>query len=206
MMKCLMVCIFWIIHGVTATYDEAKLGIFLHWGLFSVPAYGSEWFWNFWKGYNDDDDDDDDESDNPYARFVRDTERPHFAYPEYAPRFRAELYRPEEWVAAVAQAGAQYVVINSKHHDGFCTWDSRNVTSTWNWNVMEVGPKRDLLGDFAKEVRKVRSPQTGRSIHLGIYHSLFEWYNPMYRLDQENHFQTQQFVEQKALPELYDLV
>ena len=100
-------------------YDQAKFGIFLHWGLFSVPAYGSEWFWNFWKGYGDDNDSQD-EDDNPYARFVRATERPHFSYPEYAPRFRAELYRPDEWAAAVAQAGAQYVVINSKHHDGFC--------------------------------------------------------------------------------------
>jgi alpha-L-fucosidase len=96
-----------------AWYDQAKLGIFLHWGLFSVPAYGSEWFWNFWKEQDDPD-------TNDYARFVCATERPHFSYPEYAPRFRAELYRPDEWVAAVAQSGAQYVVINSKHHDGFC--------------------------------------------------------------------------------------
>ena len=85
-------------------------------------------------------------------------------------------------------------------------WDSRNVTATWNWNVMDVGPKRDLLGDFVRAVRKVRSPHTGRPLPVGIYHSLFEWYNPLYQLDKKNQFQTQHFVINKALPELYDLV
>jgi alpha-L-fucosidase len=71
---------------------------------------------------------------------------------------------------------------------------------------MDIGPKRDLLGDLAKEVRKMRSPQTNRMLKFGVYHSLYEWYNPMYRQDRENQFQTQQFVTNKGLPELYDLV
>jgi alpha-L-fucosidase len=101
-----------------AWYDQAKFGIFIHWGLFSVPSYGSEWFWRNWRG----DADVIDGETNPYARFVQDTERPRFHYQEYAPRFRAELYRPQEWAHALAQSGAQYVVLTSKHHDGFCTW------------------------------------------------------------------------------------
>ena len=98
-------------------YDQAKFGIFIHWGLFSVPSYGSEWFWMDWKG-NDPTSAND--QTNPYARFVQETERSHFHYQEYAPRFRAELYRPQEWAQALAQSGAQYIVLTSKHHDGFC--------------------------------------------------------------------------------------
>lgn len=102
-----------------AWYDQAKFGIFIHWGLFSVPAYGSEWFWMNWKGGTAGLADIHDEA-NPYARFVQETERQRFHYQEYAPRFRAELYRPQEWAQALAQSGAQYVVLTSKHHDGFC--------------------------------------------------------------------------------------
>jgi alpha-L-fucosidase len=80
-------------------YDAAKFGIFIHWGVFSVPAYGSEWFW----------------------AFVNATERPGFSYQEYANRFTADLYQPDQWAAAFAQSGAQYVVLTSKHHEGYCT-------------------------------------------------------------------------------------
>jgi Alpha-L-fucosidase len=92
-------------------YDQAKLGIFIHWGVFAVPSYGSEWFWAYWKDMNP----------HVYGGFVNATERPGFSYQEYASRFTAELYRPEEWAQAFAKAGAQYVVLTSKHHEGFCT-------------------------------------------------------------------------------------
>lgn len=91
-------------------YDQAKFGIFLHWGVFSVPAYGNEWFWYSWK----------DAEGSSTAGFVNATERPRFAYPDYASRFTAELYQPEQWAEAFAQSGAQYVVLTSKHHEGFC--------------------------------------------------------------------------------------
>lgn len=93
-------------------YDQAKFGIFIHWGVFSVPSYGSEWFWYYWKDMQPD----------VYGAFVNATERPGFVYSEYATRFTAELYRPEQWAAALAQSGAQYVVLTSKHHEGFCTY------------------------------------------------------------------------------------
>jgi Alpha-L-fucosidase len=91
-------------------YDDAKFGIFIHWGVFSVPAYGSEWFWYDWQTSHY----------SNYIDFIQRTERPHFTYPEYASRFRAELYQPKEWAQAFAQSGAQYVVLTSKHHDGYC--------------------------------------------------------------------------------------
>jgi Alpha-L-fucosidase len=109
-------------------YDDAKFGIFIHWGVFSVPSYGSEWFWMNWKGSNFGNSDSNSNSiisleleGNEYEEYIQNTERQHFTYQEYASRFRAELYRPKEWAQTFAQSGAQYVVLTSKHHDGYCT-------------------------------------------------------------------------------------
>lgn len=176
-------------------YDESKFGIFIHWGVFSVPSFGSEWFWKHWK------------ENEKYRAFVEATERPGFTYQEYASRFTAELYRPEYWAESFAKSGAQYVVMTSKHHEGFCNWNSKkNIPATWNWNVMDLGPKRDLLGDLAVEVKKQVSPHTKNHLKFGVYHSLYEWYSPSYLADKANNFTTQHFVDTKTLPELYDLV
>lgn len=104
------------------------------------------------------------------------------------------------------RSGAQYVVLTSKHHEGYCMWDSSDVPSTWNWNVMDVGPRRDLLGDLSKAVKSTASLVTGSKIKFGVYHSLFEWFNPLYRQDKKNNWTTNYFVEMKAIAELYDLV
>lgn len=180
-------------------YRDAKFGIFLHWGVFSVPAFGSEWFQIYWQGNNRD-------ANQKYRDFVQATERPHFAYSEYASRFRAELYQPTEWAQAFAQAGAQYVVLTSKHHEGYCMWDSRDIPSTWQWNVMDVGPRRDLLGELASAIKNTTSPLTQQKIQFGVYHSLYEWFNPMYVQDKAKIFTTSTFVDTKTMPELYDLV
>jgi alpha-L-fucosidase len=71
---------------------------------------------------------------------------------------------------------------------------------------MDIGPNRDLLGDLAREVKRVNSTQTKLPLKFGVYHSLYEWYNPMYLNDKVNNFTTQQFVTTKTIPELYDLV
>ena len=107
-------------------YDESKFGIFIHWGVFSVPAFGSEWFWWYWQGTKN----------REYAEFIRKTEHENFAYADYAHRFDASLYRPREWADLFAQSGAQYVVFTAKHHEGFCNWDSREaVPLSWNCKI-----------------------------------------------------------------------
>ena len=181
---------------VPTWYTDAKFGIFLHWGVFSVPSFGNEWFQKYWQG----------ERRSNYMDFVNATEGPGFAYTQYASRFRAELYHPEAWSRAFADAGAQYVVLTSKHHEGFCMWDSSDVPSTWQWNVMDVGPRRDLLGGLAHAVPRTTSPMTNRTLHFGVYHSLFEWFNPLYLQDKARNFTTSSFVDSKSLAELYDLV
>lgn len=177
-------------------YPDAKFGIFLHWGVFSVPSFGSEWFQYYWEGYKD----------KRYIDFVNKTEGPRFSYADYAHRFDASLYKPDDWAQVFADAGAQYVVLTSKHHEGYCMWDSHDVPTTWNWNAMDVGPKRDLLGDLAKAVKKTTSPHTKKRIKFGVYHSLFEWFNLLYTRDRDMNYTTNDFVTTKTIPELYDLV
>jgi alpha-L-fucosidase len=71
---------------------------------------------------------------------------------------------------------------------------------------MDVGPRRDILGELNDAIKNTVSPLTNETIKFGVYHSLFEWYNLMFLKDQRNNFTTQEFVYQKTIPELYDLV
>uniref|UniRef100_UPI00358EC362 tissue alpha-L-fucosidase-like n=1 Tax=Myxine glutinosa TaxID=7769 RepID=UPI00358EC362 len=167
-------------------YDQAKFGIFLHWGVFSVPSFGSEWFWYQWQF----------QKSPAYVRFMNANYPPGFTYPDFGPKFHAEFYDPDQWAELFANAGAKYVVLTSKHHEGFTLWGSNY---SWNWNAVDVGPKRDLVGPLAAAVRK-------RGLHFGLYHSLFEWFNPLYLQDKATGFKTQKFVTSKALPELYEII
>ncbi|XP_050730393.1 alpha-L-fucosidase-like [Eriocheir sinensis] len=169
-------------------YDEAKVGIFLHWGVFSVPSFGSEWFWERWQ----------EKQWQPYVDFMKKNYPPNFSYQDFGPQFTAEFYNPKEWAELFNASGARYVVLTSKHHEGFTLWPSKH---SWGWNSLDVGPKRDLLGDLAYAI-KSQTPH----IHFGLYHSLFEWFNPLYLKDKDNKFLTNEFVTQKTLPELYELV
>uniref|UniRef100_A0A8C7DU22 Alpha-L-fucosidase n=1 Tax=Naja naja TaxID=35670 RepID=A0A8C7DU22_NAJNA len=167
-------------------FDAAKFGIFVHWGVFSVPAWGSEWFWWHWKGQHQPD----------YERFVRLHFPPGTSYADFAPRFSAVDFQPEDWAQLFQDAGARYVVFTAKHHEGFTNWGSK---VSWNWNSVDTGPHRDLVGELGEAVRK-------RNISFGLYHSLFEWFHPLYLLDKNNSFKSQFFVSEKTLPELYELV
>jgi alpha-L-fucosidase len=87
-------------------------------------------------------------------------------------------------------------------------WDSRDVPSTWNWNVMDVGPKRQFVGRFGgtqTEFFARRHTVTSQS-NLGAYQQTSERFNLLDRRDQTNQFKTNDFVTQKTIPELYDLV
>jgi len=80
-------------------YDEAKFGIFMHWGLYSVPSFSSEWFWWHWKGQN-----------NPKCvEFMRKNYPPGFTYADFAPMFRAEFFDPDLWADLLQRSGARFV-------------------------------------------------------------------------------------------------
>lgn len=148
-------------------YDQAKVGIFIHWGVFSVPAFGSEWLWARWRDPFDPD-------HKKSADFMRDNYRAGFTYADFASQFRASLFDADHWADVLQRSGARYVVLTAKHHEGFCLWPSRYC---WNWNSMDVGPGRDLVGELADAIRNKTD------LKFGLYHSWHEWYNPLYDSD-----------------------
>lgn len=127
-----------------AWYDQDKIGIFIHWGVFSVPSFGSEWFWWNWKGANP--------PSQPTIDFMDKNYKPGFSYAEFGPQFTAEFYDASAWADLFKKAGAKYVVLTSKHHEGYTLWPS---ASSWNWNAMDVGPKRDLVGKLCARKKKL---------------------------------------------------
>jgi alpha-L-fucosidase len=167
-------------------YSDSKIGIFIHWGVFSVPSFGNEWFWKNWH-----------DKQKAYVDFMNKNYPPDFTYADFAPKFTAEFYDPNKWADIFKASGAKYVVLTSKHHEGFTLWPSKY---SFNWNAMDVGPKRDLLGDLAKAIRN------RTDLHFGLYHSLLEWYNPLFEEDGKNGFKTHNFVDAKTMPELYEIV
>ncbi|XP_041348085.1 alpha-L-fucosidase-like [Gigantopelta aegis] len=168
-------------------YDEAKLGIFIHWGVFSVPSFSSEWFWWTWQGQHL----------PAVVDFMKQNYRPDFTYADFASQFTAEFYDPLRWAELFAGSGAKYVVFVSKHHEGFCNW-ATNVS--FNWNSVACGPKRDIVGELADAIR------SRTKLHFGLYHSLFEWFHPLYLQDKARNFSTRNFVTDKTMPELKELI
>jgi alpha-L-fucosidase len=169
---------------VPAWFDEAKFGIFIHWGVYSVPAWGpkdkyAEWYWHDMQDHN-----------GPTWKFHVATYGEKFQYQDFAPRFNAEMFDPDRWADIFERSGARYVVLTSKHHEGFCLWP---CPDSWNWNAVDVGPHRDLAGDLTKAVQ-------ARGIKMGFYYSLYEWYNPLYHAD------VNRYVDEHMLPQMKDLV
>ncbi|XP_018566616.1 alpha-L-fucosidase [Anoplophora glabripennis] len=166
-------------------YDEAKFGIFIHWGVFSVPSFGSEWFWSQWKNNN-----------KKYVDYMEKNYAPGFTYQEFAKDFRAELFDATEWANLFKKSGAKYVVLTSKHHEGYTLWPSNYA---YSWNSRDIGPHRDLLGELAEAVR-------ANNLTFGVYHSLLEWFHPVYVSDKSSGYTKQEFVDNKIIPEMKELV
>jgi alpha-L-fucosidase len=121
-------------------YQDAKFGIFIHWGVYSVPAFGNEWYpRNMYK-----------KDEKEFAHHVT-TYGPQsrFGYKDFIPRFTADRFDPKAWAALFKEAGARYVVPVAEHHDGFAMYDS-DLT---RWSAARMGPKRDVIGELASAVR-----------------------------------------------------
>lgn len=169
---------------------DAKFGIFIHWGVYSVPAFTTkgnyaEWYQNSWET-------------NAHKGKVRAYHEANFgerSYYDLADDFHAELYNPDEWAKLFEMAGAKYVVLTSKHHDGFCLWPNETANKSWGfpWNSELRGPGRDLLGELFESLRKTK-------VKPGLYFSLYEWYNPIWQYDHA------QYAKEHAMPQLYELV
>ncbi|KAL6261568.1 hypothetical protein P5V15_006654 [Pogonomyrmex californicus] len=169
-------------------YDDAKFGIFIHWGVFSVPSFGSEWFWNHWK---------EETKTTKFHDFMKQRYPPNFTYQDFARDFTAEFFNASDWAELFNASGAKYIVLTSKHHEGYTMWPS---TYSFSWNSMDVGPQKDLVGELAEAIRNKTD------IRFGLYHSLFEWYNRLYIADKKNNFTTDRYVINKVMPELHELI
>lgn len=172
-------------------FDDAKFGIFIHWGVYSVPAWGakgtySEWYWHALRSNS---------HDGATRKFHERVYGRRFDYMDFAPMFTCELFDANEWAALFKRSGAKYVVPTSKHHDGYCIWPSKEASASWErpWNSMEVGPKRDLLGELTKAVRD-------QDMKSGFYYSLYEWYHPWYKKDFEK------YRDEHFIPQFKDVV
>lgn len=129
-------------YTVPKWYQNMKFGIFIHWGIFSVPAFGNEWY-----------------SRNMYIQGTPEFEHhvktygkhTDFGYKDFIPMFKAEKFDPEKWAALFKAAGAQYIIPVAEHHDGFQMYRS----DISHWNAYEMGPHRDTLGELSKSVNKL---------------------------------------------------
>lgn len=171
---------------------DAKFGVFIHWGVYSVPAWNvrgeyAEWYWQWVRSQ--------DPRKAPAGEYHRRLYGPDFDYRSFAPQFTAHLFDARQWADLFARAGARYVVPTSKHHDGFALWPSAEATRTWGhpWNAAEIGPKRDLLGELAAATRE-------RGLHFGFYYSLYEWFNPLWLSDKRR------YIDEHMVPQFKDAV
>jgi Alpha-L-fucosidase len=147
-------------YTVPTWYEDAKFGIFIHWGVYSVPAFGSEWY--------------------PRNMYLQDSAvfthhlqtygpQARFGYKDFIPMFTADKFDPDQWAGLFRRAGAQFVVPVAEHHDGFAMYDC----SFSRWNATRMGPRRDLIGELADAVRRqwlVFGLSSHRAEHWWFFH------------------------------------
>jgi len=130
-------------------WTEARFGMFIHWGIYALPAR-HEWVKN--------------------NEHITDE-----AYQKYFDHFNPDLYDPKAWARMAKQAGMKYFVVTTKHHEGFCLWDSKYT----DYKATKTPCGKDLIKPLVQAMRE-------EGLRVGIYHSLLDWHHPEYTLD-ENH-------------------
>jgi len=165
-------------------YRDAKFGIFIHWGVFSVPAFENEWYpRNMYI-----------EGSRAYKHHVETYgSQAKFGYKDFIPMFRAERFDPDAWVDLFARAGARYVVPVAEHCDGFAMYS----TEIDPWNAKNMGPKRDVVGELESATRR-------RGLHFGVSSHRAEhwwWYDGGMRFDSDVRDQRYAVLYGPAKPE-----
>ncbi|HZR64771.1 MAG TPA: alpha-L-fucosidase [Terriglobales bacterium] len=152
-------------YEVPEWYKDAKFGIFIHWGAYSVPAFGNEWYpRNMYVPGSP-------EYNHHVATYGPQDK---FGYKDFLPMFRAEHFDPVAWAELFKKSGAKYVVPVAEHHDGFAMYDSELS----DWTVAKMGPHRDTTGELGKAVRAaglhfgVSSHRVEHNFFLGVGRSI----------------------------------
>ncbi|MEK7718474.1 MAG: alpha-L-fucosidase [Bacteroidota bacterium] len=122
-------------------WQDAKFGMFIHWGVYSIPGRGG------WEMYQE--------------------HIPFLEYAAFADQFNPKAYNPKEWVAKAKAAGMKYVILTTRHHDGFCLFDSK----VSDFTAPKTGAKRDLIAEFAAACHEA-------GMRMGFYYSLQDWHFP----------------------------
>ncbi len=143
-------------HRTPEWLDNGKFGIYFHWGIYSVPAFGTEWYPNRMYTVG--------EMYDYHARTYGEPEE--FGYKDLIPQFTAEHFDPNAWAELFKEAGATFAGPVAEHHDGFSMWDSK----VNKWNAVTMGPKRDVVGEMEKAIRK----QGLR--YITTFHHSHNWY------------------------------
>jgi len=171
-------------------WQEAKFGIFIHWGVYAVPAYAPTDEANVYAKYSEHYDNRMRSKNAAFTNFHARTYGDRVTYADFATQFRAEHFNPGQWAELFKKSGARYVVLTSKHHDGFALWPSAHSP---RWNAQVLGPHRDLAGELTAAVKQA-------GLHMGFYYSLLEWGDPLYK---EN---IGRWVAEMNLPQMKELV
>ena len=153
-------------------YKDAKFGIFIHWGVYSVPAFANEWYpRNMYL------------KDSGVYKYHLETYGPQkeFGYKDFIPQFNAERWDPYHWAELFKKAGAKYVVPVAEHHDGFAMYNCSHT----KWDAVEMGPRRDIIGDLAGAVRK-QGLKFGASYHRAHNWNFFTFDDEFDTVDPEN--------------------
>lgn len=164
-------------------WDDATFGMFIHWGLYAVPA----------GEYN---------GKGGGAEWIMETHKiPVSAYEKFAGQFNPQQFNAKEWVRVAKDAGAKYIVITSKHHDGFSIWDSK-IT---NYDIMDASPfKRDILKELSEACKAA-------GIQFGLYHSIMDWHQPHAKSKDYPHQSTEnpdfaKYRDEYLKPQLAELI
>lgn len=122
-------------------FRDAKFGIYFHWGVYSVPAYETEWYSHYMYV-----------PDHPIRKYHEETYGPldEFGYKDFIPMFTAEKFDADQWAALFKAAGARFAGPVTEHADGFAMWDSELT----QFDAMDMGPKRDIVGELEKAIRQ----------------------------------------------------
>jgi len=167
-------------------WRDARFGMFIHWGLYAVPA-------GQWKDRED------------HGEWIMNSGRiPVEEYEKFAQQFNPIKFDAKQWVSIAKNAGMKYIVITSKHHDGFCLWDSK----VSNYDIMDATPfKRDVLKELSEACKK-------HGIRLCFYHSIMDWHHPDaqgpfypdYNTDRRSNPNFARYAENYLKPQLKELV
>ncbi|MGN0032207.1 MAG: alpha-L-fucosidase [Candidatus Limimorpha sp.] len=176
--------------GYPQWFSDAKLGIFIHWGVYSVPSFASkegyaEWYY---RGMMT--------QDSARMSFHNRVFGEGFDYRSFDNQFKAELWDPEQWAGIFKKSGAKYVLLVAKHHDGYCLWDSEYAPG---WNSVEGGPKRNIVAELTEAVRS-------QGMKMGLYYSLPEWTSEIHTWCVDDPNTIGEYVDTHMIPQFKELV